>query len=180
MAAIVNERYALALYELAQEDGKVAETLDELTVVADAARQAPELLTLLQAPSVPFEDKKKLLQTVFGGKVCDNLLNFLMLITEKGRSGGLLEMQEAYKQRYYNEQGICEVTAVTAIALDEALLKKLIEKLGQITNKKIVLHQKVDASIMGGIILNIGNEQIDTSVKTRLNDLAQKMTQIIA
>lgn len=180
MATIVNERYALALYEVAQEDNAVASMLEELTAVAEVARQTPELLTLLQAPSVQLEDKKKILQNTFGGKICDHLLNFLMLITEKNRAGGLLEMQDAFKQRFYTEQGICEVTAITAIPLDDTLHHKLMDKLAQITGKKIVLHNKVDPSIMGGVVLNIGNEQIDTSVRTRLNELAQKMTQIIA
>lgn len=180
MAAIVNERYAQALYELAQEEGRIAEMLEELTVVADAARQNPELLILLQTPSVPLHNKIEVIKSVFGGAVSENLLNFLMLITEKRRTDGLFEMQDAYKKRYFSDQGICEVTAITAVALDSALETKLVDKLGQITGKKIVLHSKVDPSIMGGVILNLGSEQIDTSVRTRLNELAQKMTQIIA
>lgn len=180
MATIVNERYALSLYEAARDEGKVSDVLDQFTAVAEAVRETPEFLKMLQAPAIAFEDKKKLLQEAFFGKLDPYLFNFLMLITEKRRVGGLLEMQEAYKQRYYNENGICEVIATTAIPMDDALTDKLSAKLEKITGKKVILRTRVNPSILGGIIIKIGNDQIDTSVKSRLAELTQKMTQIIA
>lgn len=180
MATIVNERYALSLYEVARDEGKVPEMLAELTAVADAVRETPEFLRLLGTPSIPVADKKAVLQKTFGGKVDQYLLNFLMLLTDKRRIGGLLEMQEAFKERYYAEQGICEVHATTAIPMDEALVDKLREKLQKITGKQVILLTRVDPAIMGGVVLKLGNEQIDTSIRTKLQELAQKMTQIIA
>ncbi len=180
MATIVNERYAISLYEVAQEEGSIPGMLEELTAIVQVARETPAFLKMLQTPSIALEDKKKVLMQTFGGKINPYLLNFLMLITEKGRIGGLLEMQEAYKQRYYDEQGICEVLATTAVPMDEALTEKLRVKLEKITGKTVILLTKVDASILGGVVLKLGNEQIDTSVKAKLNELAGKMTQIIA
>lgn len=180
MATIVEERYALALYELAREENKVAQMLEQLTLVRQAVQQAPEFLKMLQAPSIPLEDKKKVLQSVFDGKIDAYLLNFLMLITEKRRAGNFLGMQEAFKQRYYAEENICEVTAITAVPLAQDLQKKLLDKLEKTTGKKVILQTKVNASILGGIVLKLGNDQIDTSIKTRLIEIAQKMTQIIA
>ncbi|NCB30221.1 MAG: ATP synthase F1 subunit delta [Clostridia bacterium] len=180
MATIVNERYAISLYEVAQEEGSITEMLDELTAIAQIVRETPAFLKMLQTPSIALEDKKKVLVQTFNGKINPYLLNFLMLITEKGRVGGLLEMQEAYKQRYYDEQGICEVHATTAVPMDETLTEKLRVKLEKITGKTVILLTKVDASILGGVVLKLGNEQIDTSVKAKLTELASKMTQIIA
>lgn len=180
MATIVNERYAHSLYEVAQDEDKVQEMLLQLTAVADAMRSTPEFLKMLGAPSIQLQDKKKILQEVFSGKVDQFLLNFLMLLTDKRRIGGLLEMQEAYKQRYYRDQGICEVCVTTAVPMDKKQTDKLKIKLAKLTGKKVILQARVDAAIMGGVVLDLGNEQIDTSIRTRLNELAQKMTQIIA
>ena len=180
MATIVNERYALSLYEAARDEDKVSEILDQFAVIAEAIREAPDFLKMLQAPAIALEDKKKVLQDAFSGKADPYLLNFLMLITEKRRVGGLLEMQEAYKQHYYEEHGIIEVIATTAVPMDGALTDQLIAKLRKITSKEVILRKKVDPSILGGIVIKLGNDQIDTSVKTRLAELTQKMTQIIA
>lgn len=180
MATIVNERYALSLYEVARDEGKLETYLDELTVITDSVRQTPEFLKMLQAPAIAFADKRQVLQNAFAGKIQPYLLNFLLLITEKRRVGGLLEMQEAYKQRYYNEHGICEVRATTAIPLDDALMEKLHKKLEAITGKQVILQTCVDPALLGGIVIKLGNDQIDTSVKTRLKELTQNMTQIIA
>lgn len=180
MATIVNERYAGSLYEVAREDGNIPLILEQLSAVAEGMRQTPEFLKLLQTPSISLTDKKAILTKAFSGKVDQYLLNFLMLITEKGRVGGLLEMQEAYKQRYYDEQGICEVRVTTAVPLDDVLTGKLQAKLETITGKKVMMNQIVDPKIMGGVVLGLGNQQIDTSIRTKLSELAQKMTQIIA
>ncbi len=227
MASIVSERYALSLYEVAKEAGKAPELLDELLAVAQVFGENPDLMKVMQAPAIQLPEKKELLQTVFGGRIDGFLLNFLMLITEKRRIGllyemaesykqqyyfeegicevtaitasidgfllnflmlitekrriGLLyEMAESYKQQYYFEEGICEVTAITASPMDADLIEKLKEKMCSVTGKKVVLQTRVDPSILGGIVVKVDNKQIDTSVKTRLEELAQKLTQTIA
>lgn len=180
MATIVEERYALALYGVAREENKIKEMLEQLTVVASIARQTPEFIKMLQTPSIPLQDKMNVIKTTFEGKVDQYLLNFLMIITEKRRATGIQGMQDAFKHLYYEEEGICEVTVTTAVPMDEALLAKLHDKLVKITGKTVLMNTKVDACILGGVVLNLGNDQIDSSVKTRLNELAQQMTQIIA
>ncbi len=180
MGTIVNERYALSLYEVAQEEGTVAQILAQLTALTDAMRQTPEFIKLLQAPSVSFTSKKEMLQQAFGGKIDAYLLNFLMLITEKGRAGGLLEMQKAYQQYYNTAHNICQVHAITAVPLDEELTDKLVKKLERSTGKSIVLTKTVDPHILGGIVLELGNQQMDTSIKTKLSEIAHKMTENIA
>ncbi len=180
MAEIVSERYALSLYEVAKEKGKTLALFEELQALCQVFADNPDLMKVLKTPSIESEEKNQLLQTVFGGRIDPYLLNFLMLITEKRRIGLLFEMAEAYKQQYYFEEGICEVRAVTAAPMSQALTEKLKEKMCSVTGKKVVLKTKVDPSILGGIIVNVNDKQIDTSVKTRLQELAQKLTQTIA
>lgn len=180
MASIVSERYALSLYEVAKDEHKAEAILDELDAVTQVFAENPDLMKVLKTPSIQLPDKKETLQNVFGGRIDPYLLNFLKLITEKRRIGLLPEMTEAYRQQYYFEEGICEVRAVTASPMSEELTEKLKAKMCSVTGKKVVLKTKVDPSILGGIVVKVDNKQIDTSVKTRLQELAQKLTQTIA
>lgn len=180
MAEIVSERYALSLYEVAKAENKAAALLEELEAVVQVFADNPDLMKVLKTPSIGFPEKKDTLDKVFSGRIDAYLLNFLMLITEKRRIGLLPEMAEAYKQQYYFEEGICEVRAVTAAPMSAELTEKLKEKMCSVTGKKVVLKTKVDASILGGIVVKVDNKQIDTSVRTRLQELAQQLTQTIA
>ena len=100
---------------------------------------------------------------------------------EQERKKAMNEIKdEIAGQQYYFEEGICEVTAVTASPMDADLTEKLKEKMCSVTGKKVVLQTRVDPSILGGIVVKVDNKQIDTSVKTRLEELAQQLTQTIA
>lgn len=180
MASIISERYALSLYEVAKQENKVQEFMDEFNAVCDVFNENPDFLKVLKTPSIQFAEKKNIISAVFEGKIHPYTLNFLMLITEKNRISLIFEMAESYKEQYYFEEGICEVTAVTADKMDDALTEKLKNKMCAVTGKKVVLKTVVDPSILGGIVVKVDNKQIDTSVKTRLNELAQQLTHIIA
>ena len=104
----------MSLYEVAADEKKEKAYLDELTAVCEAFGREPDFLKMLMTPSIALEDKQKVLRAVFEGRIETYLLNFLMLITEKGRVGLIHSMREAYKEHYYFENGIVEVRAITA------------------------------------------------------------------
>ena len=180
MADIVSERYALSLYEVAADEKKEKAYLDELTAVCEAFGREPDFLKMLMTPSIALEDKQKVLRAVFEGRIETYLLNFLMLITEKGRVSLIHSMREAYKEHYYFENGIVEVRAITAKPLSAALAEKLKAKMSAVTGKQVVLETSVDESILGGIVVKLGGEQFDTSLRTRLNEIAARLTNTIA
>ena len=174
MADIVSERYAQSLYEVAKDEKQEKEYLEELTAVCGAFRENPDFLKLLTTPSIAFEDKQNVLKTVFEGKIRPFMLNFLMLTTEKGRIGLIHEMREAYKEQYYFENNIAEVCAVTAVPMSDALRDRLKNKM------QVVLETSVDPEIIGGIVVKVNNEQFDTSLRTRLSEIAARLTNTIA
>ncbi len=180
MADIVSERYALSLYEIAAEDKKEEVYLDEFAQVCGVFEKNPDFLKVLKTPSIALEDKRNIIRNVFGQRIEPYLTNFLMLITEKGRIGLINDMCQAYKDHYYFENGIIEVRAVTAQPLSEALFGKLKQKMEAVTGKKVVLETTVDPSIIGGIVVKLGNEQFDTSLRTRLEEIAARLTHTIA
>ena len=177
MADMVSERYALSLYEVAQDEKQEKLYLDQLTEVCAAFDSEPDFLKMLTTPSIAAEDKQKVLKTVFEGRIEPFLLNFLMLVTDKADAALIrYEMCQAYKEQYYFENGIVEVLAVTAVPMSAALTDKLRGKMEQVTGKKVELKCSVDPSIMGGIVVKVNNEQFDTSLRTRLEELAARLT----
>ena len=168
MADIVSERYALSLYEVAADEKKEKAYLDELTAVCEVFGREPDFLKMLTTPSIALEEKQNVLRKAFEGRIEPFLLNFLMLITEKGRVGLVQDMRQAYKEHYYFENGIVEVRAVTA------------KPMSAVTGKQVVLETSVDPQIIGGIVVKLGNEQFDTSLRTRLSELAARLTNTIA
>ena len=135
MADMVSERYALSLYEVAQDEKQEKLYLDQLTEVCAAFDSEPDFLKMLTTPSIAAEDKQKVLKTVFEGRIEPFLLNFLMLVTDKGRIGLIHEMCQAYKEQYYFENGIVEVLAVTAVPMSAALTDKLRGKMDKAAQK---------------------------------------------
>ena len=180
MADIVSERFALSLYEVAAEGDKQKQFLDELTAVCKVFVHEPDFLKMLLTPSIAAEDKHKVLRTAFEGRIETYLLNFLLLITDKRRIGLIHEMRQAYKEQYYFDNGIVEVRAITAKPMGAALTEKLKAKMSAVTGKQVVLETSVDESILGGIVVKLGNEQFDTSLRTRLNEIASRLTNTIA
>ena len=180
MADIVSERYALSLYEVAKDEKQEIGYLEELTAVCGVFRETPDFLKLLTTPSIAFEDKQNVLKRVFEGRIQPFLLNFLMLITEKGRVGLIFEMREAYKEQYYFENNIAEVCAVTAVPMSDALREKLKNKMQAVTGRQVVLETSVDPEIIGGIVVKVNNEQFDTSLRTRISEIAARLTNTIA
>ena len=153
---------------------------EALQTVSDLFETYPDYLKVLTTPSIGLPDKQKTVRAVFEGRVHPYLLNFLLLLTEKRRIGLIHEMAEAYRDLYYLEAGICAVTAVTAIPLDEEQMEKLKNKMAGVTGKQIVLKNQVDPSVLGGVLVRVENKQIDDTIKNRLNELTTRLGQIIA
>lgn len=180
MADIVSERYALSLYELAQAEGKEQLFLEQLRGVGKVFELTPGLAKLLTTPSIALADKHEVLKNGFDGKVEPLLMNFLLLITEKGRAGLLPDMVCAYEAHYREQKGIVAVRAISAVPLSDALRDKLKDKLCKVVGKQIELVATVDPSLLGGLVIKINNEQFDVSLRTRLNELAAQLRQTIA
>ena len=80
---------------------------------------------------------------------------------------------------YYQKKNILEVTATTVQPLSDKLRKKLVDKLQSVSGKTVILHEKLDKSILGGIVLRYANTEIDSSVKTKLDNIKAQIDRII-
>lgn len=169
--------YGEALYDLAKTEGLSEAISQELTVLRDSFSQEPDFLRLLGAPNLSKQERCKILDDSFRGKLAPYTLNFLKILTEKGYIRHFSDCCEAYMTRYYDDNGILPVTAITAVPMTEEQTRKLREKLAAGTGKKILLHSRVEPGTLGGVRLEYDGRQLDDTVAHRfqsISDLLKK------
>ena len=170
MADSIGNIYGNALFEVCCEENCLDEVYGELGNIRDIifSQGQEEYVELLASP------------LVFMGRIQPVTLNFLCLVSEKGRIRFLPEICAKFKELYEKHNNIIEVTAVTAMPLSERLRDKLVAKLEAVSGAKIVLVEKVDKSLMGGIVLRYSDTEIDGSVRTKLDDIKAQIDGVIA
>ncbi len=171
MEGIIAQRYAVSLFEVAKEEHIQDEILDNIKFLEGVFKENNDFFRLMNIPTVAKEEKIQLINNVFNGNINIYVLNFLKILAEKGRTNYFFEIASYFKKLYNKENNIKEVVAVTAIPLNENLKSKLINKLQEITGKRIIMQNEIDASILGGVVLKMEDDQFDGSVKGRLDKL---------
>lgn len=173
MAGII-DTYAKSLYEVVLDEQKqTKEMLEQLAVVNQVFAENKEVYKLIATPILNKSERIDILDKLLGGKVDVLLLNFLKVLLENHKIGELPKVVKAFKGIYNRDNNILEVVAVTAKPLSENQREKLLEKLNKDTGKEIELSQKIDPSILGGLILKVENKEINASVRERLNDISR-------
>ena len=180
MEGIIAQRYAVSLFEVAKEEKIQDEILENVKFLEEIFKENNDFFRLMNIPTVAKEEKIQLIDKVFEGNINLYVLNFLKILAEKGRTNYFFEMASYFKKLYNKENNIKEAVAVTAIPLNDNLKTKLINKLQEITGKRIVMTNEVDPSILGGIVLKMEDDQLDGSVKGRLDKLKSALSSQIA
>ena len=163
--------YGQALYELARDEGLALRILGELKVLKTSFAQEPGFVHLLASPSVPKQERCQILDSTLRSKVHPYVLNFLKILTEKGYIRHFIGCCDVFTQQYNQDNGILEMTAVTAAPLTDDLRRKLESKLSAISGKTIDLTCRVDPGILGGVRLDWDGKQLDGTVRRRLDDI---------
>lgn len=162
--------YGQALYDLAQSEGLAKPIFDELGMLSHSfSVEEPAFVKLLSTPSLTKQERCKILDDSFRGKLQPYLLNFLKILTEKGYMRHISDCYVAYRDKYYQDNNILLVQAVTAVPLTHDQLKRLTNKLHDITGKQIELRSRVDPGVLGGIRLDYDGKRLDDTVEHRLS-----------
>lgn len=167
--------YAQALYDLAKDEGLGKTILHELCVLKDVFTENPAYSKLLSMPDLPKQERCRILDEAFRGKVNPYVLNFMKILTEKGYIRHFPACCDAYRGFYNEDNGILVVKAVSAVALSPAQLEKLTAKLEATTGKTIDLQCSVDTAMLGGLRLSYDGMQVDGTVKNRLDSIGKML-----
>ena len=179
MIDVIANRYAEALFQLSEEENISKEIYCELHDVVQLVKKNKDLDNV-KSPLVAKNEKIDLIEALFNGKINNNLKNFLKILVEKGRISSLQSIELTFKELLNEKHNILEGTVISAVALTAKKVKELEETLSKKYNKNITLENKVDKSILGGVLVRLGNIQIDGSVKTRLDNIKDQLSQVIS
>ena len=172
--------YAKALLEFGKDSGQVDQMVDELNGVADAVREVPGLQALLESPRVANEDKIKLLDKAFGGKVDKNLVNFLKVIGNKGRFDCLGSIASSAREMQDEMSGRVQAVLTSASEIDQNVKDKIAQSLSKVLGKTVSLTSSVDPKILGGMIIRVGDTVYDGSVVNQLAQVRSKAVKCAA
>ena len=168
----IASRYAKSLIQLAQENGKLDEVINDIKSIDRAFEGSRDLKLMFRSPIIPADKKQNIVDKLFKGKVNDILYRFMTLMISKGREKHFHEMVESFILQFNEIKNITPVTITSAIKLDAGLVQSILsslknkEKLGEIE-----LTEVIDESIIGGFILTYGDKMIDSSVTRNLGGL---------
>ena len=168
MTEIANT-YGQALYDLAKDEGLTGEIRNQLTALDEGFKAEPAFVQLLCMPSIPKQERCQVLDDSLRENVHPYVLNFLKILTEKGYMRHFSGCCQLFKQQYNQDNGILPVTAVTAVAMTQAQVDRLTEKLRSITGKRIELTNKLDPEVLGGMRLDYDGKRMDDTVSHRLD-----------
>lgn len=172
MTQTVGKVYAEALFLLAQEEKQEQKIYDELNAAADVMAAHPELVSLLDVPTLGAEERVSVLRRVIGDE--DGITeNFLCLLVEKHRFSRLEDIRSAFNKMYHEAFGIAEVFVTTAVALEETQRAALVQKMKQKLGKEIQLRESVDETLLGGMVVQYGDTRMDNSLRTRMQNFRQ-------
>lgn len=163
----VSRVYAEAIYKMAKDNDQIFSVLEMLDVLLKHIDENRDFKEFLSYPIIENEDKKKLINTIYED-IKDISINILDYLIDKNRLVNIKGIKEEYLKIYYENHNKLIVTAIFAKPISQEQEQRLIEKLEKMKNKKILLHIKIDESIIAGGVIKIGDEVIDGSFKSQI------------
>ena len=167
--------YGEGLYALCAEEHIERDALREVQVLKESFRENGDFIRLLGNLTLPKEQRVAIVDDTLKGSVHEYVLNFLKILVERGAIHEFSECADAYQACYNREHGVVEAEVTTAKPLNERQREQLIQKLQSMSGKEVVIKEKVDASVLGGVLLQMEGKRYDNTVAHRLNAIKQAM-----
>ena len=171
----VSSTYADALFEAASGADAMPRVADDLRVFTDAVESTPELARTLDDPNLDAATKKSVITGLTEGAP-RILTNFLHLLVDRDRLGELGLIARTFQTRVAEAGGRIEITAITAVPLDDDMRRKIIQRIEQKTGRTAELTERVDEDLIGGLVLEVGEIRVDGSLRSRLDTLRRKLS----
>jgi ATP synthase F1 delta subunit len=162
--------YARSLFEVAKDQDKLDVVRDQLGAFADALAETRDLQVFFFSPYFSTAEKEDGLERVVSD-ADPVIVNFLELLIEKHRMPALFRIRANFDAMWDEENRLLPVQITSAVELDSATVKQLVDRIAQQTDRKVDVSAQVDPDILGGIVVQVGNSVLDASVRNRLEQL---------
>ena len=170
----VGEIYAKALLAVGQDTGKVDLLVDQIGEVAGAVSGVPSLKAALESPRIDVSAKLGLLDKAFKGKVDPAVLNFLKVLADKGRFSCLATAAISAGNLRDAAAGRVQAVLTTASEVDDSVRSRIAERLSKVIGQEVTLSAEIDPSVIGGVVVRVGDTVYDGSVVSQLAQVRQK------
>ncbi len=171
--------YGGSLYELARDEGLTGEILSQLQLCDGILAGTPEYTRFLSTPAVTREARRAAVDESFGPQVHPYVAGFLKLLVDRGQVREFSACVRAFRERYNEDNGILEVTVTTVAALTDSVRERLLEKLTAMFDRRIVLEEKVDPGVLGGMRLECAGKRYDGTVRDRLDRIRRGLRETV-
>ena len=179
MAKLVSKVYGDALFEEAMEKNVLSQWYEEIGALRTIFLENTDLAHFLNHPQIIKEEQTKGVEAIFSGKLSDGLLGFLVTVIEKGRQNDMIPICDYFTDRVkaYKKIGVVKVTS--ALPLSEDQKKRVEERLLETTGfVSLETEYAVDESLLGGLVIRIGDRVVDSSIKTRLEEIRRDLMKL--
>lgn len=166
--------YSEALFDVAQEKGQLDEVQEQLGQFADVVNEDHDLQVFFFSPYFSSTEKRDGIKKAVSD-ANPELLNFLELLAEKHRMPALFRIRARFDELYDKANERLEVTVTSAVELDPSVVESIGAEIERKTGKTIELNSEVDETIIGGLVLQVGNRVMDASVRSRLDKLRREV-----
>ena len=179
MAKLISKTYGDALFELAVEEDKVDALLEEIGQLQQVLSENGEFGRFMNHPKIIKEEKIQVAKNVFGGRLSDELLGFLIIIISKDRYRDIDAILDYFVAEVKQYKGIGVATVTTAVPLREEQCRKIERRLLDTTSyTKMEMNYLLDKSLIGGMVIRIGDRVVDSSISTKLNELQKELLKV--
>lgn len=174
-ANAVADAYAKTLLELSEKQGNSDRVAEEFADFVEAMKSDAQFGEYMSSVMVDADARGKTLEKHFRGKMVDLLLSTLQVINRRGRGELVPLICERYHHWLGEHRNQVDVSVTSAVPLTEALRGKLNEAISHLTGKTSRLHEKVDASLLSGLVIRVGDDKLDTSAKRQLRNIFDRL-----
>lgn len=179
MAKLISKTYGDALFELAVEEDKIDVLLEETVQLQKILAENEDFGRLMNHPKIIKEEKIEVAKTVFAGRVSEELFGFLTIIISKDRYREIDEILKYFVAKVKEYKGIGIATVTTAVPLKDSQCKEVEKKLLDTTRyQSMEISYDVDASLIGGMEIRIGDRVVDSSIRTKLSELQKDLLKV--
>jgi len=168
-------RYAKSILDLSIEKQSIDAVYNDMQLIARICKSNPDFANMLKSPIIPADTKSKILDKVLKSQVSEITLLFTRLLVRKERESALPEIAKAFIEQYKVYNKIHTVKLTTAVPLSDELIESILNQIRATTEmEKIELDTKVDESLIGGFILQVGDKMVEGSIAYDLKQIARQ------
>ncbi|WP_405372526.1 ATP synthase F1 subunit delta [Phocaeicola sp.] len=179
MAKLVSKTYGDALFAVALEENRMDEFFEAVKVVAEILRTNDEFGKLMNHPKIMKEDKVKIVEDTFSGRIPKEIVGVMTILVTKGRAEEMLSVFDYFIDLVKEEKKIGIASVTTAVRLSDKQKAKVEQKLLDTTKyETFEMNYSVDASLIGGMVIRIGDRVVDSSIKTKLYELSRELRNV--